>query len=100
MNIYLLDALYILTILVAILAYRTMYGWKFVLFSEYSVIYIVLYTLLFGIPLIYSLFKYVKTRNDPTKDRPITASKWMGVLFVLIFVIGFNILIYPSLRTN
>lgn len=100
MNIHLLDALYIIATLVVILIYRTMYGWKFVLFSNYPGLYIVLYTFLFGAPLIYSLYKFVKTRDDPSENRPITASKWMGALFVVVFVIGFNLVIRPSLKNN
>lgn len=100
MNIYLLDSLYIIAILVAILIYRSLYGWKFVLFTNYPTLYIIFYIIILGLPLIYSLYKFVETRNDPSKDRPITASKWMGALFVMVFIIIFNVAIYPSLKNN
>lgn len=98
MNIYLIDSLALITLVIAIYAYRTLYGWKFVLFPQYPVLYIIIYTLIFGLPLIYNLYMFIKTRNDTKKDRQITESKWLGALFVFAVVIGFNIFIARSLR--
>lgn len=98
MNIYLIDTFALITIIVAIYAYRTLYGWKFVLFPQYPALYIFFYTIIFGLPLIYNLYMFLKTRNDPSKDRPITSSKWMGALFIFAVVVGFNVFIARSLK--
>ncbi len=96
MNLYLINILYILTTLLVITIYRTMYGWKFVIFSEYPFMYILLYILVLGLPLVYNVYKFVQTKNDESYESEITKSKWMGVLFITLFVIAFNIFVRRS----
>ena len=97
MNIYLLNILYLITLTIVIIIFNRLYGWNFLMFPNYLYVYAIVYFAVFVIPFVYNAYKYDKTKNDPKYDRQITESKWLAVLFIVIFIITFNALIYKKL---